>query len=218
MDKIRIVLADDHAILREGIRALLEDQPDMTVVGEAADGRKAVELARELKPDIVVMDIGMPLLNGLEATRQIKHDLADVAVLVLTMHDNEEYVSQLLAAGAAGYALKRAASSELVTAIRAVASGQSYLSPSITRMLIEGYIGRQPAEPAVVDPFDTLTPREREVLQLVAEGHTNSQIAKLLNISLKTVKAHRSNLMQKLDLHDRGELIKVAIQRGIIEV
>jgi NarL family two-component system response regulator LiaR len=218
IDKTRIVLADDHAILREGIRALLEDQPDMIVVGEAADGRRAVELARELSPDIIVMDIGMPLLNGLEATRQIKRDYPQVAVLVLTMHDNEEYVSQILAAGAAGYVLKRAASSELVTAIRAVAAGQSYLSPAVTRLLIEGYIGRQLAAPGVVDPFDTLTAREREVLQLVAEGHTNSQIAKLLSISLKTVKAHRSNLMQKLGLHDRGELIKVAIQRGIIEV
>jgi NarL family two-component system response regulator LiaR len=218
IDKTRIVLADDHAILREGIRALLEDQPDMIVVGEAADGRRAVELARELSPDIIVMDIGMPLLNGLEATRQIKRDYPQVAVLVLTMHDNEEYVSQILAAGAAGYVLKRAASSELVTAIRAVAAGQSYLSPAVTRLLIEGYIGRQLAAPGVVDPFDTLTAREREVLQLVAEGHTNSQIAKLLSISLKTVKAHRSNLMQKLGLHDRGELIKMAIQRGIIEV
>jgi len=218
MNRIRILLADDHAILREGIRALLEDQADMLVVGEAADGRRAVELACELTPDVVVMDIGMPLLNGLEATRQIKHDCPQVAVLVLTMHDNEEYVSQVLAAGAAGYVLKRAASSELVTAIRAVAAGQSYLSPSVTKLLIESYVGRQPAAPAVVTPFDTLTAREREVLQLVAEGHTNSQIASLLNISLKTVKAHRSNLMQKLDMHDRGDLIKLAIQRGIIEV
>ncbi len=218
MDRICILLADDHAILREGIRALLEDQPDMAVVGEAADGRQAVELARKLEPDIVVMDIGMPLLNGLEATRQIKRDRPQVAVLVLTMHDNEEYVSQLLTAGASGYVLKRAASSELVTAIRAVAAGQNYLSPAVTKVLIEGYIGRKPAGPAILDPFDTLTAREREVLQLVAEGHTNSEIARLLSISLKTVKAHRSNLMQKLGLHDRGELIKLAIQRGIIEV
>jgi DNA-binding NarL/FixJ family response regulator len=218
MDKIRIVLADDHAILREGIRALLEDQPDMTVVGEAADGRTAVEFAREHRPDVIVMDIGMPLLNGLEATRQIKRDYPDVEVLVLTMHDNEEYVSQLLGAGASGYVLKRAASAELVTAIRAVAQGQSYLSPAVTKLLIEGYIGRKPAESAVIDTFHTLTAREREVLQLVAEGHTNSQIATLLNISLKTVKAHRSNLMQKLGIHDRGELIKMAIQRGIIEL
>jgi two-component system response regulator NreC len=218
MPKTRIVLADDHAILREGIRALLEDQSDMTVIGEAADGRKAIELARDLSPDIIVMDIGMPLLNGLEATRQIKHNFPQVAVLVLTMHDNEEYVSQILAAGASGYVLKRAASSELVTAIRAVAAGQSFLSPAVTKLLIEGYMGRQPAAPAMVDPFETLTAREREVLQLVAEGHTNAQIAKLLNISIKTVKAHRSNLMQKLGLHDRGELIKVAIHRGIIEV
>lgn len=218
MEKIRIVLADDHAILREGIRALLEDQPDMAVVGEAADGRQAVGLARELEPNVVVMDIGMPLLNGLEATRQIKRDRPRVAVLVLTMHDNEEYVSQLLMAGASGYVLKRAASSELVTAIRAVAAGQSYLSPAVTQVLIEGYVRHKPAESASLDPFDTLTAREREVLQLVAEGHTNSEIARLLSISLKTVKAHRSNLMQKLGLHDRGELIKLAIQRGIIEV
>ena len=218
MTKTRIVLADDHAILREGIRALLEDQSDMTVIGEAADGRKAVELARDLSPDIIVMDIGMPLLNGLEATRQIKHNFPQVSVLVLTMHDNEEYVSQILAAGASGYVLKRAASSELVTAIRAVAAGQSFLSPAVTKLLIEGYMGRQPAAPVMVDSFETLTAREREVLQLVAEGHTNAQIAKLLNISLKTVKAHRSNLMQKLGLHDRGELIKVAIHRGIIEI
>lgn len=214
---IKILLADDHAILREGVRALLEDQPDMSVVGEAADGRQAVDMASGLQPDVIVMDIGMPLLNGLEATRRIKRDLPQAAVLVLTMHDNEEYVSQILSAGASGYVLKQAASSELVMAIRAVASGQSYLSPAVTRFLIEGYIGQRTPAPAA-DPFDTLTNREREVFQLVAEGHTNIQIAKLLNISLKTVKAHRSNLMQKLGLHDRGELIKVAIQRGIIEI
>ena len=218
MNPIRILLADDHAILREGIRALLEDQPDMAVVSEAADGRRAVELACQQRPDVVVMDIGMPLLNGLEATRQIKRDCPQVAVLILTMHDNEEYVSQSLEAGASGYVLKRAASSELVMAIRAVAAGQNYLSPAVTKLLIEGYVGRRPEAPVALDPFDTLTAREREVLQLVAEGHTNQQIARLLNISLKTVKAHRANLMQKLGLHDRGELIKLAIQRGIIEV
>jgi len=218
MNPIRILLADDHAILREGIRALLEDQADLQVVGEAADGRRTVELACQLLPDVVVIDIGMPLLNGIEATRQIKRVCPTVAVLVLTMHDNEEYVSQLLEAGAGGYVLKRAASAELVTAIRAVASGQSYLSPSITRLIVEGYVSGKAAAKAAPDAFDTLTAREREVLQLVAEGHTNSQIAQLLGISLKTVKVHRSNLMQKLRLHDRGELIKVAIQRGIIKV
>lgn len=218
MNPIRILLADDHAILREGIRALLEDQADLQVVGEAADGRRAVELACALKPDVVVMDIGMPLLNGIEATRQIKRDCPTVAILVLTMHDNEEYISQLLEAGAGGYVLKRAASGELVTAIRAVAAGQNYLSPSITHLIVEGYVSGKTAAKASLDAFDRLTAREREVLQLVAEGHTNSQIAKLLGISLKTVKAHRSNLMQKLHLHDRGELIKIAIQRGIIKI
>jgi DNA-binding NarL/FixJ family response regulator len=216
MDTIRVLLADDHTVLREGIRALLEDQPDMSVVGEAEDGRMAAHMAAELRPDVVLMDIAMPRLNGLEATRQIKRDHPEVAVLMLTMHDNEEYVRQVLAAGASGYVLKRAAASELVAAIRAVHRGEAVLSPGITRVLIQDLIGRDSAVHEAAG--DDLTPREREVLQLIAEGYTSKEIAEMLSLSVKTVQAHRASLMQKLDLHDRGDLIKYAIQKRIIEV
>jgi len=216
MDRIRVLLADDHAILRDGIRALLTDHPDIVVIGEAEDGHWAVHLAHELHPNVVLMDIGMPRLNGLEATRQIKHDCPEVAILILTMHDNEEYLRQVLAAGASGYVLKRAAASELVAAIRAVHRGEAALSPAVARMLIEDYLRSEDGRIAAT-PSD-LTPREREVLQLIAEGHTSKQIAELLCLSVKTVQAHRTSLMQKLDLHDRGDLIKYAIQKRIIDI
>lgn len=215
-DRIRILLADDHTLLREGIRSLLEDQPDMAVVGEAEDGREVVHLAGELKPDIVLMDIAMPLLNGLEATRQIKRDHPRIVVLVLTMHDNEEYVRQVLSAGASGYVLKRSAASELVAAIRAVHRGEAVLSPAITRLVLEDYLHRDGVKPPPAS--NVLTPREREVLQLIAEGFTSREIAEMLSLSVKTVQTHRTSLMQKLDLHDRGDLIKYAIQKKIIEV
>jgi two-component system response regulator NreC len=216
MDKVRILLADDHTILRDGIRALLEDEPDITVIGEAEDGRTAVKLACQLKPDVVLMDIAMPLLNGLEATRQIKHDCPQVKVLILTMHENEEYIRQVLASGAMGYILKDAAARELLDAIHAVQQGEAVLSPAITRLVIENYL-RWGDLQKDSDP-NGLSPREREVLQLIAEGYSNKQIAEILCISIKTVQAHRMNLMSKLDLHDRADLIKYAIQRKIIDI
>jgi two-component system response regulator NreC len=214
---IRVVLADDHRMMREGIRALLERQKDIEVVGEAADGREAVRLATQLSPDMVVMDVSMPLLNGIEATRQIRRDCPDVSVLILTVHESEEYVAQLLAAGADGYIIKRAAGDELISAIRAVNQGEAFLYPSVARVVIEDYV-RRLKEGEGLGVQDVLTDREREVLQLIAEGYTNREIADLLHVSIKTVQSHRSKIMNKLDLHDRGELIKYAIQQGIIHL
>ena len=216
MNQIRVLLVDDHAILREGLRARLELEPDLQVVGEAEDGRAAVEQARQLHPDVVVMDISMPLLNGIEATRQIKCLPDKIEVLVLSMHDDEGYIRQALTAGALGYILKDADARELIDAIRAINKGEAVLSSAITRLVIEDYLRFGEIRPT--DENDCLTPREREVLQLIAEGYTNKQIAKMLNISIKTVQVHRTNMMKKLDLHDRGELIKYAIQKKIIEI
>jgi two-component system response regulator NreC len=216
VEKIRILLADDHTILREGIRSLLEDEKDMLVVGEAEDGHMTVRLANQLEPDLVIMDIAMPLLNGLEAIRQIKREKPHIKILVLTMHENEEYIRQVLASGAQGYILKDTAARELLGAIRSIQRGETVLSPAITRLVIEDYLrwGDLQTNPAQ----DVLSAREREVLQLIAEGYTNKQIAEILSISVKTVQAHRTSLMQKLDLHDRGELIKYAIQKKIIDI
>jgi len=216
MSVIRVLLADDHRILREGIRALIEDEDDMQVVGEAEDGLSAVKKVAQLQPDVVVMDIAMPLLNGLEATRQIHRDYPRVRVLILTMHENEEYIRQVLAAGALGYVLKDAAARDLLGAIRSVYQGEAVLSPAITRLVIEDYLRWGDIRPE--DTTDGLTAREREVLQLIAEGYTNKDIAGILSLSVKTVQSHRTNLMNKLDLHDRGELIKYAIQKKIIDI
>jgi two-component system response regulator NreC len=216
MHKIRLLIADDHTILRQGIRALLEHEPDIQVIGEAEDGHSAIRLSCELQPDVVLMDIAMPLLNGLEATRQIRRDSPCVKVLILSMYENEEYIRQGLAAGAMGYILKDADVSELLTAIRAVYHNEAVLSPAITRLVIEDYLrwGDLSAE----NLTDGLSHRERQVLQLIAEGHTNKQIAEILCISIKTVQAHRANIMSKLDLHDRSELVKYAIRKKIIEI
>ncbi len=216
MEKIRLLLVDDHTILREGIRTLLESQPDFEVVGEAENGRAALALTRQLAPDIVLMDLAMPLLNGLEATEQIRRAYRCVRVLILTMHENEEYIRRALAAGASGYLLKDTSSTELFSAIRAVHQGESILSPAVTRLVIEDYLRWGDIRPE--ESSNGLTQREREVLQLIAEGYTNKEIAEILCIALKTVQAHRANLMSKLDLHDKAELIKYAIQKKIIEI
>lgn len=214
---IRVLLADDHAILRDGIRSLLDDEPDMQVIGEADNGRWAVEQARNLCPDVVIMDIAMPLLNGLEATHQIKRDVPGTQVLILTMHQNKEYIHRMLEAGACGCVLKSAAGEELVRAIRSAARGDPFFSPAIARRLADSYVKSHDLE-MLDDPYNDLTSREREILQLVAEGYTNREMADMLTLSIKTVKTHRLNMMQKLDLHDKGDVIKYAFQKGIISL
>lgn len=216
MKKIKVILADDHTILREGIKSLLEDEPDIDIVGEANNGHEVVKLAIKLNPDIVIMDLSMPLLNGLEATRKIKQSAPSIKIIILTMHDNEEYIRQALTAGALGYILKDAATHELLDAIRSINQGEAVLSPAITRLVIEDYLRWGDIKPKASE--DGLSNREREILQLIAEGNTNKQISEILCLSIKTVQAHRANMMKKLDIHDRGELIKYAIQKKIIEI
>lgn len=217
MTKIRVLLAEDHTIVRKGIRALLDDEPTIEVVGEAENGREAVAQTERVQPDIVIMDHTMPLLNGLEATRQIREHSPAVKVLILTMHTNEEYIFEFLQAGASGYLVKQSAPTDLVAAIFAIQQGQSYLSPAISKTVIDEYLrqGVAGGKGSVIDP---LTAREREIIQLVAEGYSNREIAELLHISIKTVGAHRLNLMQKLDLHSPTELTKYAIRKGIISL
>jgi DNA-binding NarL/FixJ family response regulator len=211
--RIRILLADDHAVLRDGVRMVLESHPGLEVVATADNGSDAVELAQSLQPDVAVLDVAMPRLNGLEAARQIRASCPDTEVVILSMHEGEDYLREALRAGAAGYVLKRAAAKELVNAIRAVQRGESYLDPALTRTLISDYVRKVERTDTAED---ALTERELEVLSLVAEGLTNRQIALKLNISIKTVQSHRANLMDKLNLHDRTELVRYAIRRGLI--
>ncbi|MHB8923025.1 MAG: response regulator [Thermoleophilia bacterium] len=218
MSKIRLLLADDHAILRSGLVRLLGEQSDIEVVGEAENGREAVQKVQELHPDIVLMDIGMPVMNGMEATKQIKKRDQQVKVLVLTMHDNEEYLFQVLQAGASGYVLKKAADSDLVNAIHVVARGDCFLYPSAAKMVVEDYLEKMKSGSEPTSTFDTLTEREREILKLVAEGYTNREIAESLFISVKTVETHKANIMEKLNLHKRAELVRYAIRKGILQV
>ena len=213
MSKIRVLIVDDHAILREGIRALLALQDDIGIVGEAADGREAVDKARQLEPDVILMDVAMPLMDGLEATRRIRKENPKAKILILTQYDNKEYVLSSIKSGASGCVPKRAVASELVSAIRAVHRGDSFLYPSVTKFLVEDYLQR-----VEEDPYDQLTAREREILKLVAEGRSSREIAGLLSVSVKTVLGHRTNLMEKLGIHNRTELIKYAIRKGLITV
>jgi two-component system response regulator NreC len=213
---IRILLADDHTILRAGLKMMLNAQPDMEVVGEAQDGRQALQEAQRLQPDIILMDITMPDINGIEATKQLKRLLPDVKVLILTMHEHEEYVFQALRAGASGYMLKEAADTDLISALRIIQSGQFYLSPTAQSVMVGDYLQRVRTGEEK-DSYSSLTEREREILKLVAEGYTNNQIAERLVISPKTVDTHRTHIMDKLNLHSRAELVKYAMRRGLLE-
>ncbi|MBA2284033.1 MAG: response regulator transcription factor [Ktedonobacteraceae bacterium] len=214
--KIRILLADDHTILRAGLKMMLNAQPDMEVVGEAHDGRQAIHEAQRLQPDIVLMDITMPDINGIEATRQLKKLLPEARVLILTMHENDEYIFQALRAGASGYLLKEAADTDLIYALHIIQSGQFYLSPIAQSVMVGDYLQRVRAGEEK-DSYSSLTEREREILKLVAEGFTNNKIAERLIISPKTVDTHRTHIMDKLNLHSRAELVKYAMRRGLLE-
>jgi two-component system response regulator NreC len=209
--KIRVLLADDHAMVRHGFRMILAAQSDIEVVGEANDGREAVQAAEQLQPDVVVMDLAMPGLNGIEATRRLRDCAARARVLALSMHSDSVYVREILRAGARGYLLKDSIGDELVFAVRALAKGQGYLSPAVSETVLTDY--RQ----HVTNPIDLLTSREREVLQLIAEGKTNKEIASLLNLSVYTVDAHRGRIMEKLNLHSVGELVRFAMRNGLID-
>jgi len=215
MSQIRIVVADDHTVMRAGIRLVLERQPDLHVVGEASDGRETVNAVERLHPDVVVMDIAMPNLNGIEATRQILANGVAVSIVVLSMHSDEEYVLRALKAGARGYLLKESAEADLIAAVRAVIDGKSFFSPAVSRLLVEDYV-RQLQDRDIEDSYELLTTRERETLQLVAEGKSNKDIANLLNLSVYTVETHRSNIMEKLNLHGVPELILYAVRKGVI--
>ena len=211
MSKIRIVLADDHSVVRQGFRRILEAQTDMEIVGEASNGREALDSAAKLSPDVVVMDVAMPELNGIEATRRMGEAAPRTRVLALSMHKDSVYVREILRAGARGYLLKDAVDEDLIAAVRAVARGEGYLSPGVADAVLTDY--RQ----HVTDPIDLLTSREREVLQLIAEGKTNKEIATTLNLSVYTVDAHRGRIMEKLNLHSTGELVRFAIRKGLVD-
>ncbi len=216
MGKIRILVVDDHTVIRRGIVGLLNAQPDMEVIDEAGNGREAVAKTEATSPDVVLLDVAMPELNGLGATRTIKGQWPNVQVLILTMHDREDYLFEALRAGASGYVLKGADTEDLLTAVRSVARGGVYLYPQVARGLVSDYLRRVQSGEDVAS-FDGLTDREREILQLIAEGKTAAQIAEDLHISPHTVQSHRDNIMTKLDLHNRAALIRYAIRRGLVE-
>ena len=209
--KIRVLLADDHTVVRQGFRLILAAQPDMEILGEAGNGREAVEMAERLEPDIVVMDVAMPELNGIEATRRLAKSAPRVRVLALSMHKDSVYVREILRSGARGYLLKDAVDSDLLAAVRAVAAGQGYLSPGVSEAVLSDYRRH------VTDPLDLLSSREREVLQMIAEGKTNKEIASTLSLSVYTVDAHRGRIMEKLNLHSMGELVRFAMRNGLID-
>lgn len=217
MRKIRVLVVDDHTIVREGVCALLGLSPEMEVVGEASNGAEALEMARKLKPDVVLMDIAMPVMDGLEATRRLTREFPESKVLALTQYDDREYVFQIIEAGARGFISKTVASSDLVAGIRSVSRGESFLSPVVAKFLVENF-QRETTGKRNFDPYEQLTDREREILKLLAEGYTTQEIAKMLVVSPKTVEGHKTRLMAKLDLHNRVELVKYAVRKGIIVI
>ena len=215
MGRVRILLADDHTLVRHGLRKLLEERPEWEVIAEAGDGREAVRLAEQHKPDVAILDVAMPLLNGIEATRQITRRVPGTRVLVLSMHADEAYVTQILQAGATGYLLKDSADVDLLKAVGEAAKGKSFFSPAIAKVMLDDYV-RQLADKGVTDRYEALSEREREIFQLIAEARTNKEIAALLNVSPSTVETHRAHIMEKLDLHSAAEIVLYAVRRGVI--
>jgi len=213
--RTRILLADDHTVVRQGLRKVLEERVDWEVVAEAGDGREAVRKAEELKPDVAIIDVAMPLLNGIETTRQIARKSSATRILVLSMHSDEAYVNQILKAGATGYLLKDSADVDLVQAVDAVSRGKSFFSPAISKVMLDDYV-RQLADKGITDRYESLSEREREIFQLIAEGKANKEIAVLLSISPSTVETHRARIMEKLDLHSAAEIVLYAVRRGVI--
>lgn len=213
--RVRILLADDHTLVRHGLRKVIEERADWEVVAEAGDGREAVRLAEQLHPDLAILDVAMPLLNGIEATRQITKRLPRTRVLVLSMYADEAYVTQMVQAGASGYLLKDSADVDLLKAVDETAAGRTYFSPSISRVMLDDY-ARQVGDTALVDRFESLSGREREIFQLIAEAKTNKEIAALLNVSPSTVETHRAHVMEKLKLHSAAEIVLYAVRRGVI--
>ena len=215
MSKLRVLLGDDHTLVRHGLRKILEERPEWEIIAEVGDGREAVRKCVALKPDVAVLDIAMPLLNGIDATQQIVRKVPETKVLVLSMHSDEAYVTRALQAGATGYMLKDSAGKDLLKGIASVAAGQAYFSPAIARLMLDDYV-RRVAGSGVADRYETLSEREREIFQLIAEARTNKEVAELLEISPATVETHRARILQKLDIHNTAELVLYAVRRGVI--
>jgi DNA-binding NarL/FixJ family response regulator len=217
MDSLRLLVADDHEIVRKGLRALLEAQPGWQVAAEAADGREAVAKAKEVKPDVAVVDIGMPTLNGLEATRQMLKNNADAKILILTMHDSDPLIREVLDAGARGYVLKTDASRDLVTAVNAIRGNKTFFTAKVAQMVLDGYLDKKSHSEEPVSSKTRLTPRQREIVQLLAEGKSSKEVATVLGLSVKTAETHRANIMRRLDCHSVSELVRYAVKNNIIE-